>query len=355
MNIIEVLHKATQAKASDVFIVAGCPMSVKIGSVIRTVNQEMLSASDTKAVIEQIYTLQDNRSITRLVETGDDDFSFSIQGMGRFRCNAYRQRGSFAAVIRLVALNLPDHKILNIPDTVIDLYQKNKGLILITGPAGSGKSTTLSIIIDKINSTRNSHIITIEDPIEFLHRHKQSIVSQREVMQDTRSYVDALRSALRQAPNVILLGEMRDFETITTAMTAAETGQLVLSTLHTIGAANTIDRIIDVFPPNQQQQIRVQISMVLEAVVSQQLIPTINGGLVPVFEIMKVNSAIRNLIRESKVHQIDNVIFASADKGMTSMDGELIKLYNAGVISRDNALVYCNNVEAVSRKLADRI
>ena len=188
--------------------------------------------------------------------------------------------------------------------------------MLITGSAGSGKSTTLSCIIDCINKNRNCHIITIEDPIEFLHKHDKSIVSQREVAYDTEGYVSALRAALRQAPNVILLGEMRDYDTISTAMTAAETGQLVLSTLHTVGAANTVDRIIDVFPPNQQQQIRVQLSMVLQAVVSQQLIPSVDGGLVPAFEIMLVNSAVRNMIRESKVHQIDNVIYSSGNEGM---------------------------------------
>ncbi|MEG2813077.1 MAG: type IV pilus twitching motility protein PilT, partial [Oscillospiraceae bacterium] len=218
---------------------------------------------------------------------------------------------------------------------------------------GSGKSTTLSVIIDRINSTTNSHIITIEDPIEYIHSHKKSIVSQREIPQDSKTYVSALRAALRQAPDVILLGEMRDYETITTAMTAAETGQLVLSTLHTTGAANTIDRIIDVFPPSQQQQIRIQLSMVLVAVVSQQLIPTVDGRLMPAFEIMKVNSAIRNLIREQKVHQIDNVIFASADQGMVAMDTQLLGLYNRKLITKENLLLYCSNIEMISRKMAE--
>ncbi len=351
MNIIDVLEMATHNGASDVFVVSGCPISMKIGSSIDRINEQNLIPASTREIIEQIYSLENNRSMDRLIETGDDDFSFSVKGLGRFRCNAYRQRGSFAAVLRIVKLELPDYKSLNIPESVIDLYSKNKGLVLITGPAGSGKSTTLSVIIDKINTNRNAHIITIEDPIEYLHKHKKSIVSQREVPQDTKGYVEALRAALRQAPNVILLGEMRDYETITTAMTAAETGQLVLSTLHTVGAANTIDRIIDVFPPNQQQQIRIQLSMVLEAVVSQQLIPTIDGRLIPVFEIMKVTSAIRNLIRESKVHQIDNVIFSSADKGMTTMDSEILKLYNKGIISKENAIIYCTNLEMMQRKL----
>ena len=285
------------------------------------------------------------------MDTGDDDFSFSIVGMGRFRCNAYKQRGSLAAVLRVVAFELPDYRNLGIPQTVIDLSRRKKGLVLITGSAGSGKSTTLSCIINEINLTRNSHIITIEDPIEYLHKHRKSIVSQREVSHDTEGYVEALRAALRQAPNVILLGEMRDFETIATAMTAAETGQLVLSTLHTVGASNTVDRIIDVFPPNQQQQIRVQLSMVLQAVVSQQLIPGLDGKLVPAFEIMLVTPAIRNMIREAKVHQIDNVLYSSAGEGMVAMDSDILRLYKEGRISRENALLYAVSPETLSRKL----
>lgn len=353
MNIIEVLQIAIKSQASDIFFIAGCPVCLKIGSNIKPIDQNMLTPDHTSEYIKQIYQLQNNRSMDELLTKGDDDFSVSVKGLGRFRCNAYKQRGSLAAVLRMVVLELPDYRTLNIPDTVMNLFQKTKGLILVTGPAGSGKSTTLSLMIDKINATRNAHIITIEDPIEFIHKHKRSIVSQREVSQDTDSYVHALRAALRQAPNVILLGEMRDYETIATAMTAAETGQLVLSTLHTVGAANTIDRIVDVFPPSQQQQVRFQLSMVLEAVVSQQLIPTVDGRLYPVFEIMIVNSAIRNLIRESKNHQIDNVIFACADQGMTNMDTELLKLYRKGIISRENAISHCLNLEMMLRKLSE--
>ncbi|WMJ22326.1 PilT/PilU family type 4a pilus ATPase [Paludicola sp. MB14-C6] len=353
MNVVEILKLASQKQASDVFIVVGSPVCLKVGSSIKPIDENSLIPNDTSEYLKQIYELQNNRSMKVLLETGDDDFSFSIKGLGRFRCNAYKQRGSLAAVLRLVALELPDYQCLNIPESVMNLYQKSKGLVLVTGPAGSGKSTTLSLMIDKINSTRNSHIITIEDPIEFLHKHKLSLVSQREVSQDTDNYVQALRAALRQAPNVILLGEMRDYETIATAMTAAETGQLVFSTLHTVGAANTIDRIIDVFPSNQQQQVRFQLSMVLEAVVSQQLIPTVDGKLMPVFEIMKVNSAIRNLIRESKIHQIDNVIFASSEDGMTNMDTEIFKLYREGIITKENAISHCLNLEVMQRKIAD--
>jgi len=226
-----------------------------------------------------------------------------------------------------------------------------KGLVLVTGSAGNGKSTTLACIIDRINKTRGGHIITLEEPIEFLYRNEKSIVSQREVELDTLDYVTALRACLRQAPDVILLGEMRDYETIKTAMTAAETGHLVISTLHTLGAVNTVDRIIDIFPPNQQQQIRVQLAMLLKSVISQQLVPTEDGGVVPVFEVMHVNNAIRNMIRESKAHQIDSVIGTSASEGMTSMDNSLLDLYKRGTISEDTALRYSLAPELMMRRL----
>jgi len=351
MEFTDILKTAIHQNVSDIFVISGFPISFKNKGVITPINEKSLTPQDTAAVVQAIYELGNNRDMKNLLETGDDDFSFSIVGVGRFRCNAYKQRGSLAVVIRIVSFTLPDAKALGIPDTVLDLYKTMKGLVLITGPAGSGKSTTLACIIDKINHKKNGHIITIEDPIEFLHRHDKSIVSQREVSHDTEGYVEALRAALRQSPNVILLGEMRDFETIQTAMTAAETGQLVLSTLHTVGSAKTIDRIIDVFPPAQQQQIRIQLSMVLQAVVSQQLVPTVDGKLTPAFEIMLVNSAVRNMIRESKVHQIDNVIFASAGEGMVTMDGDLLRLYREGRITKENALLYCVNSEAMIKKL----
>ena len=234
--------------------------------------------------------------------------------------------------------------------TIIDVAKMTKGLVLVTGPAGSGKSTTLACIINEINKTRNAHVITLEDPIEYLHRHDKSVVSQREIGTDTESYVTGLRAALRQAPDVILLGEMRDYETIKTAMTAAETGHLVISTLHTVGAANTMDRIIDSFPP-EQQQIRVQISMVMEGVISQQLIPTLQGGVQPAFEIMFFNNAIRNMIRESKIHQIDNIIATSQEEGMVTMDNSLLSLYRQGLISKEDTLVHSNNSELMEKKL----
>ena len=224
-------------------------------------------------------------------------------------------------------------------------------MVLVTGPAGSGKSTTLACIIDHINKTRDKHIITLEDPLEYLHRHNRSIVSQREINVDTENYVTALRAALRQSPDVILLGEMRDYETISIAMTAAETGHMLFSTLHTIGAANTIDRIIDVFPANQQRQVAVQLSMVLSAVVSQQLLPAVDGGVVPAFEIMTVNPAIRNMIRDNKIPQIEGLLYSSSKEDMISMDSSILKLYQEGRITRETALLYATNPEMLERKL----
>lgn len=351
-EIHDILQSAIKRDGSDVFIVPGSCVRVKISGEVRSIGETALKPDDTKRLIQQVYEL-DKREMDRLTQHGDDDFSFSISGVGRFRCNAYKQRNSYAMVLRVVSLVLPDPEKMHIPQEILRLADVKKGLVLVTGPAASGKSTTLACIIDRINQTRRGHIITIEDPIEFIHAHRMSVVSQREVEHDTESYKTALRAALRQAPNVILLGEMRDFETIQTALTAAETGQLVLSTLHTIGAAKTIDRIIDVFPANQQQQIRVQLSMVLRAVVSQQLLPTLDGGLEPAFEIMLVNSAIQNMIRDGKAHQMDNVIFAGANEGMRTMDGDIHRLYQQKRISKETALLFASNQEILKKKLAD--
>ena len=284
-------------------------------------------------------------------ETGDDDFSFAVPGLARFRVNAYRQRGSLAAVVRVVAFDIPDWRSLHIPEAVMDLAAVAHGMVLVTGTAGSGKSTTQACIIDRINRTREAHIITLEDPIEYLHRDQRSIVSQREIAIDTVDYLSALRACLRQAPDVILLGEMRDHETIRTAMTAAETGHLIIATLHTNGAVNTIDRIIDSFPPAQQAQIRVQLSMVLHTVVSQQLLPDKNGAMVPAVEIMHMNPAIRSMIRDSKTHQIAGAIAAGASEGMITKDQSILALYQAGQITVDTALDYADNPDQLRRRL----
>ena len=286
-----------------------------------------------------------------LLRTGDDDFSFSIPGLSRFRVSAFRQRGSLSAVIRVIRFQLPDYRQLNIPDAVMELGDNRQGMVLVVGPAGSGKSTTLACLVDRINKTQKRHIITLEDPLEFLHSHNLSVVTQREIGVDTQSYVKGLRAALRQSPDIILLGEMRDYETIEVAMTAAETGHLIFSTLHTIGAANTIERIIDVFPANQQRQIAVQLAMVLKAVVSQQLVPSVDGGVVPAFELMPMTPAIRTMIRDGKTHQIDGVLQASSQKNCFSMDASLLQLYRQNRITRETALTYSPNPELLSKKI----
>ena len=256
-----------------------------------------------------------------------------------------------AAVIRIVSFEIPDWQKLRIPEKVMDLANVEHGMVLVTGTAGSGKSTTQACLINRINETKDYHIITLEDPIEYLHRNKRSIVSQREIAIDTADYLSALRACLRQAPDVILLGEMRDSETIFTAMTAAETGHALIATLHTKGAVNTIDRIVDAFPSTQQAQIRIQLAEVLKTVVSQQLLPDVNGGQVPAYEIMHMTPAIRSLIRDNKGHQIDNAIAAGSREGMISMDQSILALYREGVITKETALAYADNAEAMRRSI----
>ncbi|MDD6979485.1 MAG: PilT/PilU family type 4a pilus ATPase [Firmicutes bacterium] len=351
MNITEILQKAVAEKASDIFIVAGLPVSLRKNGIISRLDETRLLPPDTEELISQIYSMAGNRELAIVSDGGDDDFSFAVPGLSRFRVSAYKQRSALSAVIRIITFDLPDYSELGIPNTIINMGNGSGGMVLVTGPAGSGKSTTLACIIDHINKTRDKHIITLEDPLEYLHRHNRSIVSQREINVDTENYVTALRAALRQSPDVILLGEMRDYETISIAMTAAETGHMLFSTLHTIGAANTIDRIIDVFPANQQRQVAVQLSMVLSAVVSQQLLPAVDGGVVPAFEIMTVNPAIRNMIRDNKIPQIEGLLYSSSKEDMISMDSSILKLYQEGRITRETALLYATNPEMLERKL----
>lgn len=351
LDTTQLLQQAVQAGASDVFIVAGLPVSMRINGIITRENENKLTPADTSSIVTQIYHLAGDRNIQDFEETGDDDFSFAIPGLSRFRVSAYKQRGAMSVVIRIISFSLPNPAELGIPQRIIDFSNFSKGLVLVTGTAGSGKSTTLACIIDAINHHYKKHIITLEDPLEFLHRHNQSIVSQREINVDTESYVTALRASLRQSPDVILLGEMRDYETMQVAMTAAETGHLIFSTLHTIGAASTIDRIIDVFPPNQQHQIAVQLSMVLQAVISQQLVPSVDGKMVPVFEIMTVTPAIRNMIRDNKIPQLEGMISSSAGQEIVSMDSGLLNLYKEGKITAETALAYATNPELLKRKM----
>ena len=350
MDIRQHLEAAVTAGASDILVVSGMPVVYRCGTEIEPTNDAGILPESANLAVRTLYELA-GRPIDRLEQTGDDDFPLSIAGLSRFRVSAYRQRGSLAAVVRVVKFDIPTPESIGIPPEVMALSEKFHGLALITGPSGSGKSTTLACIVDRINSTRRAHIITLEDPMEYLHRDKLSVISQREIGSDTKSYVAAMRACLRQTPDVILLGEMRDYETICSAMTAAETGHLVLSTLHTVGAANTIDRIIDVFPANQQQQIRIQLSQILQTVVSQRILPTVDGDVVPAFEIMHLNSAVRNLIREAKTHQIDSVIQSSAGEGMLAMDSSICELYKAGRVSYETAMKFAMNPEQLEKRI----
>ncbi len=353
MGLIEVLQKTLNIGGSDLFIIPGSPAMAKSRGQLVPVTEERLLPDDTRLLIDQTYEMAGGRGKELLNQEGDDDFSFSLNRQARFRCNVYRQRGTLAATYRVVTFGLPDPRSLSIPSMVIDLVTQNRsGMILVTGPAGSGKSTTLACMIDRINTEVGGHIITIEDPIEYLHSHKKALVSQREIPNDASNFARALRAALRQAPDVIMLGEMRDYETMQTALTAAETGHMLLSSLHTVGAAKAIDRMIDAFPANQQQQVRIQLSMVLRAVVSQRLIPTNDGSMIPAFEVMTVNPAVQNMIRDGKTHQIDNVIFGgTAAQSMMSMDNELLRLAREGRISKENAVLYAMNAELMRKRV----
>lgn len=345
------LKQAVDAHASDIFIMAGMPLTYKANGRMVHLDEEKIMPPQSEALVREIYAFG-GRDMAQVMETGDDDFSITVPNLSRFRISIYKQRGSLAAVIRIIPFGIPDYKTLQIPESVMSVAEKTKGLVLVTGPAGGGKSTTLACVIDRINQTREGHIITLEEPIEYLHRNAKCAVSQREIGLDTESYLSGLRASLRQAPDVILLGEMRDYETIRTAMTAAETGHLVIATLHTIGAANTIDRIIDVFPANQQQQIRVQLAMVLQTVISQQLVPLSDGGMAPVFEIMHLNNAVRNMVRESKVHQLDALIASSAGEGMVAMDGSLLEMAKQKRISKETAVKFAANTEMMEKRMA---
>lgn len=348
-SIDEILSVAKDAGASDVHFTVGIPPKMRVNGDLITMDYPVLMPGDT---LDMAIGIMTDLQREKFEDKGEFDFSFSIARLGRYRVNAYRQRGSVAMAFRLVGTVVPSPEQLGVPESVVDLYQRKRGLVLVTGPTGSGKSTTLAAIIDKVNCNRDAHVITLEDPIEYLHHHKMAMVNQREVGLDTESYANALRAALREDPDVILVGEMRDFETISVAITAAETGHLVLSTLHTIGAASTVDRIIDVFPPHQQQQIRVQLANVLEAVISQQLLPTSDGkSRVAAFEVMHANHAVRNLIREGKSHQLTSVMQTNRKLGMITMDEAISKLYFSGRIDRDIAIQFAQDPDNMESKL----
>ena len=351
MTILDILRRAIEIDAADIFLIAGLPVTFKCGGHQERNPGDFLRPGDIRMLVESVYELS-RRDRSNLDKGLDDDFSFAVPHLGRFRVNVFRQRGSVAAVIRVIRFGLPDPVQLGIPEAVLSLAENKKGLVLITGSAGTGKSTTLACMIDRINKSRDCHIITMEDPIEYIHRHDKAIVTQREISIDTPSYLDSLRSALRESPDVILLGEMRDYETISAAITAAETGVLLLSTLHTSSAANTINRILDVFPANQQKQVKIQLAQILKGVVCQQLVPSVDGGQIAVFEIMKTTVAIQNMIREDKLHQLESAMQAGAADGMCTMDGSLLKLYREGRITKDTALLSCVNYENMFKRLS---
>lgn len=349
-NLDEILIQSVKVRASDIHLTTGRPPSYRIDGVLAPIEGERL----TPQMLEDILMpLMDVRHREELQNNGQTDFAYAISGVGRFRVNVFKQRGTLASVMRSLPFNIPEPEDLGIPAEVVEMTTRKRGLILVTGPTGSGKSTTLASLIHVINRNYPYHIITLEDPIEYLHRHDKSVVNQREIGSDSTNYAQALRAALREDPDVILVGEMRDLETIFTAITAAETGHLVFSTLHTIGADKTIDRIIDVFPPNQQQQIRIQLASVLECVVSQQLLKKADGsGRVAALEILFANNAVRNLIRESKTYQISSVMQTSKRAGMQTMDDALYDLYMRKLIDADNAVTYAQDPVSMNKKVS---
>ncbi|MGQ9455206.1 MAG: type IV pilus twitching motility protein PilT [Armatimonadota bacterium] len=333
-HIDDLLREATERGASDLHLTVGLPPVVRIDGALTHLNYQPLSPGDTQRLIYDILTTDQVQHFEAVHEL---DFSYGVRGVGRFRVNVYKQRGSVGAALRSIPDRIPTYEQLNLPSVLRELSRRTSGLILVTGPTGSGKSTTIACMIDTINAERPVHIMTIEDPIEYLHRHKKGMVNQRELGTDTDSFANALRAVLREDPDVILIGEMRDLETIQAALTLSETGHLVFGTLHTRNAPQTIDRVIDVFPPHQQEQIRVQLSNTLEAVIAQQLMPRIGGGRIVALEILVATSAVRNLIREGKTHQIYSAIETGAQYGMLTMDKSLASLYRNGIISLEEA------------------
>ncbi|MGE4354525.1 MAG: type IV pilus twitching motility protein PilT [Oscillospiraceae bacterium] len=349
MGIKDYLAQAMALDASDLHITTGEPPILRIDGVLVPIGETPLTYDDTRKMTKEALNPE---RFAQLDAAGEQDFALGLSGVGRFRVNAYKQRGSYSLAFRTVHSDIPAMEKLGLPPAAQELTQKKRGLVLVTGATGSGKSTTLAAMIDRINSERSCHIITLEDPIEYLHRHKNSMVNQREVGSDTESFTSGLRAALREDPDVILVGEMRDLDTISIALTAAETGHLVLSTLHTMGAANTVDRIIDIFPPNQQPMVRVQLAEILNGIIYQQLIKRSDTkGRVGAFEVMIATNAIRNLIREGKTHQIQSNIQTGAKFGMQTMDNALTDLCHRGLISRDSALTYSFDYNYIKTQL----
>ncbi len=345
----DLLTLVIDSEASDLHLTVGVPPVLRIDGELVQTDLEVLTPMDTRSLIYSILTAEQQKIFE---ETNELDFSYSLHGFGRFRVNVYKQRGCIAAAFRVIPSKIPSIEKLNLPKKILDFSRLPKGMVLVTGPTGSGKSTTLAAIIDLINQNQKKHIVTIEDPIEYLHQHKKSIVNQRELGVDTYSYHNALKHVLRQDPDVILIGEMRDLETIEAALTLAETGHLVFSTLHTTDAVQTINRIIDVFPPHQQQQVRTQLSFVLQGVVAQQLVPMAAGkGRVPACEVLVTTPAVQNLIRENKIHQLYSVMQTSTNIGMQTFEQTLSDLFKRGLITLDEAMSRTMHPDELARMI----
>lgn len=344
----ELLSKTIEMNGSDLHLTVGLPPTIRSNGKLIQIGVDKLLPYDMEAFSKEILC----EKYEEYLKIGEFDTSYSVQGVGRFRVNIFKQRNSDAIAIRVIALKIPTLDEIGHPIVLKEIVKNKRGLVLVTGPTGSGKSTTLAAMINEINNTRQAHIITLEDPIEYLHKHNKCIINQREIGKDSKSYKSALKAILREDPDVILVGEMRDLETISIAITAAETGHLVLSTLHTIGATKTIDRIIDVYPPHQQQQIKVQLASVLQAVISQQLLPNINGdGRRAALEVMVITPGIQNLIREGKTQQIESAVQTGNKYGMKTMDMAISELYKKGIISMETAMTYAVDRETLKRMM----
>ena len=349
IRIEMLLQEVINQHASDLHLQVGLPPMLRIdGALTPVANTPSLDVETTERLI---FSILDNEQKQILLKDKEFDFSFAFGDLGRFRVNAFHERGNIAAAMRLIPNDIPTLAELGLPAVVESFADYPRGLVLVTGPTGSGKSTTLAALLDKINPERSEHIITIEDPIEFTHKSKRSVIVQREVHYDTYSFSAALRSALREDPDVVLIGEMRDLETISAAITIAETGHLVFATLHTNSASQSIDRMVNVFPPHQQPQIKAQLGNMLMAICSQRLIPAIGGGRLVSAEILVANPAVRNIIREGKSHQLDQVIQTSAKEGMQSMDRTLVQLVQSGQITYDEAKNYAVDLDDLNRMM----
>ncbi len=349
VSLLELLEEMVKVGASDLHLTVGSPPVVRVDGKLQRTNHDLLTGEDTKKLA---YSMLNEKQKLKFEQNSELDFSFGIEQMSRFRCNIFMQRGNVAVVLRQIPYEIMTFEQLGLPQVVAEFARLPRGLVLVTGPTGSGKSTTLAAVLDKINKERPVHIITVEDPIEYLHRHQTALVNQREVYSDTNSFAVALKYALREDPDVVLIGEMRDLETIESALAIAETGHLAFATLHTNSSAESINRIVDAFPSNQQEQIRVSLSFSLQAIISQTLIPKIGGGRAVALEIMVCTPAIRALIRDDKVHQMYSMIQSGQKYGMKTMNQSLAELYLTGKITINDAMNHSSNSQELGEMLS---